>query len=249
MENQQRKKTLLIGTTVVMVLIFIIGTTLAYLTEAADTLNQLNVGRFKPTQESVQITLVEDEFHKQIDKYMEEYGPTTGFFRSDADTKDIEAGLFGLIPGDTINKDPTIVNIGVEEVYLRMRVLDHNGNNAFENPILSGAIASGDGLGLRPADHWIKRGDFYYYSEGQAQTGTGSALDVRGELAIFDYYDDNFASMKIPLSWNWSHEALAQEFELTVQVQAIQYRYFDPDISLENPWLHLDGAPVEYTLH
>lgn len=240
--NNNRKKSLLIITTIVLILLFIIGTTLAFLGDRADTLNIIRIGRFKPTQDSVQVILTEDTFAKQIDANREAFGESGGHYTKNDKGELTEGLLAHMLPGQAIHKDPTITNVGEEEVYLRMQVLDEHSNDAFENPFYT------EDLGLTPADHWIKRGDFYYYSLGKVQTGPGSALDPEDTLSVFSYVDeDKKTSMVIPLAWEYS-DIKDKDINLTVHVQAIQYRYFEPNLAWENPWQYTDGQPVDLFL-
>lgn len=123
----------------------IVGGTLAYFTDNKTATNTFTVG-------NVEITLTEPKW-----------------------TEAGEAGHTNVYPGQKLDKDPTVKNIGANDCYVRISVSNLNqyvetlGQNALITYWTGGTVNT---LG----EHWVKEGDYFYYTEVLAKDDETSAL-------------------------------------------------------------------------
>lgn len=115
----------------------------------------------------------------------------------------------GIVPGLTVDKDPTVTNIGDNDCYLRVKL---------ETVIYTGETVTND-LAAKPEDlvvlgsnYWYHANDgFYYYKD---------LLSPADAVTVFE-------TMTIPASWGNSY--MNRRLDLVVTAFAIQSDNFTPD--------------------
>jgi len=116
-----------------------------------------------------------------------------------------------VVPGDIISIIPRVNNLG-SQCYLRTKITYFIGNEQLnEADYIDGNFKS-----------FTKVGD-YYYDE--------TPLDENSAIDIFD-------SINIPT--DLSKEYQGEEIVINVSVEAVQAKNFEPDYSLDDPWLGVE---------
>jgi len=126
----------------------------------------------------------------------------------------------GVVPGQTITKDPTVNNIGSHDAYIRCKInlVVPTGDNEDitldrKNQLLSG-IAFGDESGTVKAKDWVLAKDGYYYYQKK--------LPVEQSVVFFN-------SVTVPAKWD--NDFADKHFEINVTADAIQTDNFTPNIT------------------
>lgn len=220
--------------------LLLIGFTLAYLTDMRAVTNILGFNSGGSNgREGTQISLTEPAFVAQV-------GAENATF-IDANGKEISsATLRGIEPGDSIQKDPTITNVGYEDVYLRVTFTD--ANQAALTKLMDEA-----GLKINP-DFVLASDGYYYYgteTNAAAKTGQGKLLqagDVTGQSVDFFVLDENNVSIHIPLSWDradFTELNLKADgsLDMIIQAEALQ----SANYTGAYPWVDTEDQPIVAT--
>lgn len=230
------KRKLVVGiTSLALVLLMLIGMTMAYLTDQRTVLNLLGLGRGKDengnTVQAVQISLTEPSFVDKADKvtYLGATEEEDGLA-----PEAVEVIAENLKPNEEIFKDPTIENVGAESVYLRVSANKEKIDKLAEL-----------GLAINEDDFTFNEADgFWYYSAD----GISCAEFKKGESVQFFVVEKlegaedelSYYSMKIPALWgNAEIKTFVEEFkaiandenallELGITAQAIQFESYTP---------------------
>jgi predicted ribosomally synthesized peptide with SipW-like signal peptide len=141
----------------------------------------------------------------------------------------------GIVPGETIEKIPTVKNEGSKDAYIRCKIAlvvpeaaTEEETSARKAQLLRG-ITFGDASISGSADKWVQSGDYYYYQ------------DIVPANAIVEF----FHSVTVPEVWD---NAFAdQQFQINVTAEAIQADNFTPTRNAETKitaWNYSDNTPV-----
>ena len=114
-----------------------------------------------------------------------------------------------VTPGEQISKIPRITNYGMS-CWIRARIGYENSNSGLEG------LSDSQILGMDK--NWVKRGEYYYYTQPLKRKG----------------HTDLFQAVTFPEKWTEEHAG--QELGVTIQAEAIQAANFQPDFSAMSPW-------------
>lgn len=151
--------------------------------------------------------------------------------------------LYDVIPGQKINKDPTVTNVGLEPIYVRVQLLDPATGTVID---LNTGSAKLFGASM-DRTKWLRKGDFWYYSVDGKSASPLSVGDSIPLLTInYDLLSGKSYTMMIPKEkTNREIELLKGALHMTIVAQAIQARAFTPDMNSPEPWHMADGkSPV-----
>lgn len=219
-----KKRGFVVGVTVLtLAVLLLVSFTLAYLTDSRNTLNVLGIGAGRDSSGNV-IDTVKIE--------LDEPG-----FKQVAETKTDDDGneyyeLMNVLPGISVDKDPTISNVGAGEVWVRVRLENEAGTELKlnESP-LSVFNASVD------TSKWIYIDGYYYYFEKLAVGATG--------IKFFEEQAGG-GTLKIDeKTGNSAFESLPEVLNMNVIAEAVQGDGFTPNYAgTTNPWVHSDNTPI-----
>lgn len=114
-----------------------------------------------------------------------------------------------IMPGDTISKIPKIINYA-KPCWIRAKITYTNNmedTEGFSDENLSGF-----------PEKWVKRGDYYYYTE---------ILERKESVVLFE-------QVQVPAEWSGQHDS--QELGIEIRAEAIQAENFQPDFEAMSPW-------------
>lgn len=126
---------------------------------------------------------------------------------------DTEENRF-VLPSEVVSKIPRITNYA-ETCYVRAKVA-HNSDSVSESD--TGTYVLTDDALSGISDQWIKKGEYYYYTE---PLKNGESVDL-------------FDSVTIPAEWTEASSDTA--LALTVTAEAIQAANYTPDFQSDAPW-------------
>lgn len=139
-----------------------------------------------------------------------------------------------VVPGQTIDKDPTVKNTGSNTAYIRCKI-DITGLDGDNEDItmtrkaqLLNGIVFGSPADSGSAGNWVLADGYYYYQEKLASN----------ESAVF------FSSVKIPESWD--NDLADKKFHINVTAEAIQADHFTPHETAEkiDGWNYSNSTPI-----
>ena len=206
-----------------VITLLLVGVTIAYFSDTAQISNTLTSG-------SVKIMLSESAVKKdKFGNLVADNEATKIFGGQDATLND-----YGKIhPGQTIYKDPTILNTGTNNAWIAAQITFEDGNGDLQNVM---KLENKDGIDIKK----LLSGGIL---EEQAQVGMWNGLEdilfndhfamvqipnaSEGEYAFFIFYHATFAqgdtemlfdTLKIPREWN--NEEMQELANLNIKVQA-----------------------------
>lgn len=251
---KMKRKSIMILTTLTLVTLMLVGATLAYLTDSRQTLNILGIGiGNKPEEEDkenpnnlmVLIKLTEDEFVAAA-KAQNEKNVTA--MRPGTDDEYSVVKLMGIYPNQRVNKDSKITNIGLGDVYVRVKLVDETGN-----PIDLNDATFQKHIKAAIGDKWVKMGDYYYYSvdgTNHAKLTAKTKTAAAGTVNVFkeEYFDkvNKTGPYTIYIPETANNETAAKVVQLNVIAEAIQATDFEPGALVANgtgnPWKYSKEA-------
>lgn len=122
------------------------------------------------------------------------------------------------VPGETIYRETNIINSG-EDAWIRVRLERQSDAGIQELPDSMIGLAS---------DKWLKRGDYFYYTEAVNHDQTIPFIK----------------SISIPTTW--TEGASKNTFAIISHAEAVQVRNFDPVWGADDPWF---GTLIETSVH
>lgn len=238
-----KRRSVIAITALTLVSLLLVSFTLAYLTDKRSTLNLLGIGASGPNpgdDKTVQIKLTEPEFEKVATE-------KAAMAKGEADEFS-KLGLYNIVPGQEVNKDPTVTNIGAEDVYIRVKVVSAGANGATINLEENKYVKM---LGFTvDTDNWVKVGDYWYYrvSTNPADAKTGTKLAKNAAVKFFKNIGTapkNY-TMRIPTTIDnedLTSNNLFGVVNMEIIAEAIQSREFTPDLTKAVPWAYSEADP------
>ncbi|MDL2324261.1 hypothetical protein LJC61_03805 [Ruminococcaceae bacterium OttesenSCG-928-A16] len=225
-----KKRSFVVAVTVLsLVALLLVSFTLAYLTDQRSTLNVLGIGTGGDNGDTptVRIELTEPGFAGTE-------GAVTTPMNPGTENEYSKVELYNVLPGQKVDKDPTITNTGAEAVYVRVKILDENDAVVDLNSATLAVLgASVD------ATNWTQKGDYWYLNSTLA-VGASAKLFTNNGTADEPY------TMMIPA--DKSNQDLADIMgllNLNIIAESIQSRAFTPDMTAAEPWtVEGTGDPV-----
>lgn len=216
-----------------LAILLLVSFTIAYLTDQRKTLNVLGINTDQddpnPTP-SVKIKLTEAGFAADP--------LTTTEVMNPGETDEYaKVTLVNILPGQKINKDPTVTNIGTDKVFVRVALLDKDDDpldlDAGQVEILDASVDT---------TKWTYKSGYWYYTNGTANC---VALDVNASVPVLvsKTLGGVTYTMMIPEDTdNEDIEPYTGILNFQVVAQAVQSREFVPDMTKTNPWTYSDGT-------
>lgn len=203
-----KKKMIVVAIALLILAMAAIGATLAYFMDEAKVTNTLTLGK-------VDIDLKEPGF---TEKYK---GTRVG----------------SLLPGTTVLKDPTVMNIGDNAAYVIVTAkILWNGN-----PPAGAASLTFDGLGIKPNTGWVAMGmdtaeATFYYTNGNLDNKLFSI--PANKTLLYKVFKEESAdggntyyTLTIPTGWDSTYKNTS--FNIEIKATAIQSDNLTPDQALE----------------
>ena len=249
----KKRKSVITITSLTLVALMLIGFTLAFLTDQKRVLNVLGLGvgssvpggdPENPDNLSVLLKLHEPKFAVDPNVTPKTYNAGTA-------TEYKEYTMMNISPGDHINKDPKVKNVGRDNCYVRMQLVDKNKvTTQYPNgtPISNTDLTTGiyQYIGVEVTENWVYNTNdkFWYYNEETKDlTTTGTKWAPGKEMPIFVEKSatvngaDVKYTMFIPRNANNTQlNTIGKIFKLEVVAEAIQEKNFTPNLTLTNPW-------------
>lgn len=194
------------------------GNTLAFFTDQGEVNNVVTMG-------NVKITLTEPNFDSETD------GTYT---------------LSNVSPGQVIEKDPTVTNVGDHDAYIRCKVTADVKDGFLRKAASSDSSTPEQELLGRlniNTDDWVLAPDGYYYYQ-KILPGKNAGVSSGGPShAVL------FSQVTVPSGWDWDSSATEADrtFSISVAAEAIQAEHFTPkkdDSGRITGWLYSNGSSV-----
>lgn len=185
----KKKSILTMALALVLVGAIGVGATLAYFTDKADATNIVTMGH-------VDIELTEPEFETYL-----------------------EDGISGVVPGQVIEKDPTItLAADSKDAYVRVKLEVTGLEDEYAQDII-------DSLDIQ--EGWTLVDGYYYYSDKLTQENNTATL---------------FETVTIPTDWDNAVADLT--FNIKVSAEAIQADYLADDFFNDNKSWNIDAETI-----
>lgn len=239
-KNNKRRMTVAI-TAVALVLLMMIGMTLAYLTDQRNVLNVLGIGTGGSSggggedTPTIQISLTEPEFKKGAIETIMNEGEANEYTMYE---------MYNILPNVGVYKDPTVTNTGKEVAYVRVKMVkktavkDADGN-------ITGYVTDPGGAALGVNDlypfanvalatGWVAGDDGYFYRATPLAVGESVAFFATQGAGTTE---DPTHTMKVPAEIdNEDLKEIQGILNLEIVAEAIQGRGFTQDLTQAAPW-------------
>lgn len=265
------KRKWLVGLTALLAAtILLISATIAYLTDSRKVTNLLGVGTDRDGLQSVLISLNEPSF--VLEALIQQGAQTDDveFLQGNMD-EPIFVRRHNLLPGDYINKDPVVTNIGSNEIYLRFKIPGYRQNEITTTGTPAFLLASYFRLGVVAPDVSAgsngfyfptannPEGYFYYVAPGTTQCvplAPGDAVDLFNALDGRDMAPFRSTMQILPTMTNAQlldimttlesygmRDDATGAIKLDIVAEAIQAKHFNGAI----PWVN-EGTTTPVTI-
>lgn len=217
---KNKKKVLLLAIILALLALFAVGTTLAYLTDVKSVLNILGIGHLGGNP-YVQIELDEPEYNRLLNG---------------------QPFLADVLPGDTIIKDPTVMNVGSVGVYARITVYKTDmmepGSEISEMELL-------EQYGAKVNSEWFYHDptrSFYYVGNSlemaELKSGEISQLFALNNDGVAKEFTTEHGDYTITIDPKSTNHNVGDIYFMNIKAEAIQARNFVPDsFSSNDPWI------------
>lgn len=240
--QKNRRRFTAMVTVLSLLLLLMISLTIAYFTDQRIVLNILGIGAGSDggggEVSTVKIKLTEPGFAATDNVVKELMNP------GEADEY-AKLELYNILPGQKINKDPTITNIGAEPVYVRVKFVHKVYDETLQTWTSTPVKFTESPYSILGAEvdstKWTYKNDGYWYLN--AALGTEDANKTATVLKNRASGQDPAYTMALPAALdNTTASGLIGLFNLEVVAEAIQSRGFTPDMNEDDPWTMEDGT-------